>query len=162
MDDTARMPEDRAPAEIAIEIVDASLYMVIGTADRTGQPWASPVYFAHEGYRHYYWVSEAEAQHSRNLRDRREVGGVIFDSTTPINTGQGVYILGVAQELPAHECAEPIEVFSERVVGHGGDPWVLEDVTGDSRHRLYRATAEALYVLDEHDHRVEVQLPPPA
>lgn len=154
------MPDDRTPAEIATEIVDRSLYLVVGTADSSGQPWATPVYFAHRDYREYFWVSEPEAQHSRNLRDRREVGGVIFDSTTPINTGQGVYILGVGQELPAHECAEPIQIFSKRVVEHGGDPWVLEDVTGDARHRLYRATAEAVYVLDEHDHRVEVRLSP--
>ena len=152
------MPEERASAEIAREIVDRTLYVALATADSSGQPWASPVYFAHQDYREYFWVSEPEAQHSRNLRERREVSGVVFDSTAPINTGQGVYILGVAQELPAHECAEPIVMFSERVVGHGGDPWTLEDVTGSSRHRLYRATAEALYVLDEHDHRVQVRL----
>jgi hypothetical protein len=152
------MAEDRDPAEIAREIVDRSLYMVVATADRSGQPWASPVYFAPDGYRHYYWVSEPEAAHSRNLIERREVGIAIFDSGVPINTGQGVYILGVAQELPAHESADGIELFSRRAVGHGGEEWSLEDVTEPARHRLYRATAEALYVLDEHDQRVEVQL----
>jgi uncharacterized protein YhbP (UPF0306 family) len=152
------MPEERPPAEIAKEIVDASLYMVIGTADRTGQPWATPVFYSHAGYREYFWVSEAESQHSRNLRDRREVGGVIFDSTAKIGNGQGVYVLGVAQELPAHECADPIKLFSKRSRGHDGERWTLKDVTGDSPHRLYRATAEALYVLDEHDHRIEVRL----
>jgi nitroimidazol reductase NimA-like FMN-containing flavoprotein (pyridoxamine 5'-phosphate oxidase superfamily) len=159
---TARMTPDREPVEIAREIVDSSLYMVVGTADRSGQPWATPVYFAPEEYRHYYWVSRPEAQHSRNLVERREVGIVIFDSTVPINTGQGVYILAVAQELPAHECADPIQFFSERGVGHGGEAWSLEDVVEPAEHRLYRATAEAIYVLDEHDQRVEVRLPPPA
>ena len=27
-------------------IIDANLYMTLGTADETGRPWASPVYFA--------------------------------------------------------------------------------------------------------------------
>jgi nitroimidazol reductase NimA-like FMN-containing flavoprotein (pyridoxamine 5'-phosphate oxidase superfamily) len=156
------MAEDRDPADIAREIVDRNLYMVVATSDRSGQPWASPVYFAPNGYREYYWVSRPEAQHSRNLIERREVGIVIFDSTVPINSGQGVYILAVAQELPAHECAEPIKVFSARTEGHGGTSWNLEDVTEPAEHRLYRATAEAIYVLDEHDQRVEVRLPPPA
>jgi hypothetical protein len=43
-------------------------------------------------------------------------------------------------------------------VGHGGVEWSVDDVSPPARHRLYQATAEALYVLDEHDHRVEVSL----
>jgi nitroimidazol reductase NimA-like FMN-containing flavoprotein (pyridoxamine 5'-phosphate oxidase superfamily) len=142
----------------AREILDANLYMVVATADPSGQPWASPVYYAHSGYRELFWISQPDATHSVNLRDRREVGIVIFDSTVRIETGQGVYISGVAQELPAHETAEGIEIFSQRSVLHGGDEVTVEDVSPPARHRLYQATAEAHYVLDEHDHRVEVRL----
>jgi nitroimidazol reductase NimA-like FMN-containing flavoprotein (pyridoxamine 5'-phosphate oxidase superfamily) len=152
------MPEQREPAVIAKEIVDATLYMVLATADPSGQPWATPVYFAHRDYREFFWVSQPDATHSVNLRDRREVGIVIFDSTQPINTGAGVYISGVARELPAHETAEGLEVFSRRTVEHGAEAWTDEDVRPPARHRLYQATAEAAYVLDEHDHRVEVHL----
>jgi Pyridoxamine 5'-phosphate oxidase len=148
---------DRETA-LAREIIDRSLYMVIATADPSGQPWASPVYFAPSRYRDFFWVSEADATHSLNLRDRREVGIVIFDSAVPIGQGQGVYVLGVARELPAHETADGIEIFSKRSVGHGGSEWSVEDVSPPARHRLYQATAEAHYVLDEHDHRVEVSL----
>lgn len=151
------MPEEHDTAA-ARKIIDASLYMVVATADLSGQPWATPVYFAHRDYREFFWVSEPEATHSVNLRDRREVGIVIFDSSVPINRGQGVYISGVAQELPAHETAEGLEIFSARTAGHGGDEWSEEDIRPPSRHRLFQATAEATYVLDEHDHRVEVHL----
>jgi Pyridoxamine 5'-phosphate oxidase len=151
------MAEQHEAAE-ARKIIEASLYMVMATADPSGQPWASPVYFAHRNYRDFFWVSEPEATHSINLRDRREVGIVIFDSTAPINNGQGVYIGGVARELPAHETGEGIEIFSTRSVGHGGNEWSTEDVSPPARHRLYQATAEAVYVLDDHDHRVEVRL----
>ncbi|HEX3563458.1 MAG TPA: pyridoxamine 5'-phosphate oxidase family protein [Solirubrobacterales bacterium] len=142
----------------AREIIDGSLYMVVATADLSGQPWASPVYYAHSGYREFFWISQPDATHSVNLRDRREVGIVIFDSTVPVNTGQGVYISGVAQEVPAHEAAEGIEILSQRSLGHGGVELGAEDVSPPARHRLYQATAEAVYVLDEHDHRVEVNL----
>jgi uncharacterized protein YhbP (UPF0306 family) len=144
--------------ELAKSIIDQSLYMVLATSDRTGQPWASPVYFAHRDYREFFWISEPEATHSVNLRDRREVGGVIFDSTVPMGKGQGVYVLGVARELPAHETEEGIRIFSKRSRGHGGQRWGLNDVKPPAQHRLYQATAEALYVLDEHDHRVQVRL----
>jgi uncharacterized protein YhbP (UPF0306 family) len=151
------MNEDQEHA-VAREIIDNSLYMVVGTADQSGQPWASPVYYAAEGYRDFFWVSQPDASHSENLRERREVGIVIFDSSVPIGKGQGVYVLGVARELPAHETAEGIEIFSKRSKGHGGAEWSVEDVSPPARHRLYQATAEAIYVLDEHDHRVEVSL----
>jgi nitroimidazol reductase NimA-like FMN-containing flavoprotein (pyridoxamine 5'-phosphate oxidase superfamily) len=151
------MGEDAEVAR-AKQIIDANLYMVVATADRSGQPWASPVYFAHRDFRDFFWVSEPEATHSINLRDRREVGIVIFDSTAKLNTGQGVYISGVAQELPAHETLEGLEIFSARAASHGGEAWTEEDVRPPSRHRLFQATAEATYVLDEHDHRVEVRL----
>lgn len=137
-------------------IVDETLYMAVATADPSGQPWVSPVYFAHRDYREFFWVSQPEATHSVNLRDRREVGIVIFDSTVPINTGQGVYIAGVAQELPAHETADGLEIYSRRAAGHGGSEWTDEDVRPPARHRLYQATAEAIYALDEHDRRVEI------
>jgi nitroimidazol reductase NimA-like FMN-containing flavoprotein (pyridoxamine 5'-phosphate oxidase superfamily) len=152
------MNEERDWLSIGREIIDKSLYMVIATADDTGQPWASPVYFANSGYKDFFWISQPDATHSVNLRDRREVGIVIFDSTVPINTGQGVYVLGVARELPAHETAEGVEIYSKRSASHGGSELSVDDVSPPARHRLYQATAEAHYVLDEHDHRVEVSL----
>ena len=151
------MNDEHDLAALARKIVDERLYMVLATADRTGQPWASPVYFAHHEYRDFFWISEPDATHSINLRDRREVGIVIFDSTVPINTGQGLYVLGVARELPAHETDAGIEIFSERSAGHGGGELGVADVSPPARHRLYQATAEAHFVLDEHDHRVEVR-----
>jgi uncharacterized protein YhbP (UPF0306 family) len=151
------MNDDRDQA-VAREIIDQSLYMVVSTADRTGQPWASPVYYASSDYKDFFWVSEPDATHSENLRERREVGIVIFDSTVKIGKGQGVYVLGVARELPAHETVDGIKIYSKRSKGHGGTRWSVEDVSPPARHRLYQATAEAIYVLDEHDHRVEVSL----
>jgi Pyridoxamine 5'-phosphate oxidase len=151
------MNDEHDLAAVARKIVDERLYMVLATADRTGQPWASPVYFAHRDYRDFFWISQPDATHSINLRDRREVGIVIFDSTVPIDTGQGVYVLGVARELPAHETGAGVEIFSERSAGHDGGELTVDDVSPPARHRLYQATAEAHFVLDEHDHRVEVR-----
>jgi hypothetical protein len=145
-------------AELGKKIVDKALYMTIATADTSGQPWPTPVYFAHRDYRDFFWVSRPEATHSRNLRDRRELGIAIFDSRSKIGTGRAVYVLGIARELPGHEAAEGIEIFSSRSVEHGGAEWTPEDVREPAEHRLYQATAEATYVLDEHDQRVEVRL----
>jgi len=148
----------RDPTAAARAIVDANLYMVLGTADREGRPWAAPVYFAHAGYRDFFWVSSPDARHSRNIGSRSDVSVVIFDSSVPIGTGQGVYMSCSAQELTGGEREPAVETFSRRGVGHGGRPWSLADVEPPAAHRLYRATALEQYVLDEHDRRLGVVL----
>jgi hypothetical protein len=73
----------------ARSIIESNLYMVLGTADGSGQPWVSPVYYAAEGYTEFYWVSSPDATHSRNLAARPHIRIVVFDSQVPIDTGQG-------------------------------------------------------------------------
>jgi nitroimidazol reductase NimA-like FMN-containing flavoprotein (pyridoxamine 5'-phosphate oxidase superfamily) len=80
---------ERTPSDVARAIIDASLYMVIATADETGSPWVSPVYYANAGYGELFWVSSPEATHSRNIARRSDVGIVVFDTGAAIGTGQG-------------------------------------------------------------------------
>ena len=61
---------DRDPVAIAREILDTNRYMTLATADGDGRPWASPVWYAHEGYTDLLWVSRPGARHSRNLAVR--------------------------------------------------------------------------------------------
>src|SRR3989442_15804183 len=84
-------------------MINASRYRVLATADETGRPWASPVYFANSGYAEFFWVSAPEAAHSRNIAVRPQVSIVIFNSQVPIGAGQGVYMAAVAQEVPGAE-----------------------------------------------------------
>lgn len=42
---------------VARAIVDSNAYMTLATANEDGRPWASPVWYAHAGYREFYWVS---------------------------------------------------------------------------------------------------------
>ena len=95
---------------------DANLYMVLGTADRAGRPWASPVYYAHTDYREFLWVSKPEARHSRNLEAREAVSIVIFDSTVPINSGRAVYVSAAARRLDGDRAAAALAVYSRRGV----------------------------------------------
>jgi uncharacterized protein YhbP (UPF0306 family) len=146
---------------IARAIIDANLYMVLGTADETGRPWVSPVYYAAEGYTEFFWVSSPEATHSRNIAARPQVSIVVFDSQVPIGTGQGVYMSAVAGELEGDDLDRGIDIFSRRSVEHGGREWTLEDVRPSALYRLYRATASDHWVLDpagRPDHRTSVSV----
>ena len=139
-------------------IIDANLYMVLGTADRAGRPWASPVYYAHADYREFLWVSKPEARHSRNLEAREAVSIVIFDSTVPINSGRAVYVSAAARRLDGDRAAAALAVYSRRGVSHGGRVFSAGDVEPPARLRLYAATALDAFVLDENDERVPVAL----
>ena len=152
------MADELDLATSARAIVDANLYMVLGTADKDGNPWVSPVYYAPSAYREFYWVSRPETRHSRNLGDRPEVSIVVFDSSVPISTGRAVYMSAVARELAPDESAEGIEIFSQRVLAHGGREWTVDDVRAPSHLRLYRATAREVFFLGGDDRRVPVSL----
>jgi Pyridoxamine 5'-phosphate oxidase len=140
--------QDRDPAAQARAIIEANLYMVLATADGAGLPWATPVYYAPVAYRDFIWVSAPDARHSQNIQVRPDVGIVIFDSTVPISTGQGVYMSAVAREVDGDEVMDLLDVFSRRTVGHGGRPFTVADVGAASRLRLYTATALDHYVLE--------------
>ncbi|HEX2359192.1 MAG TPA: pyridoxamine 5'-phosphate oxidase family protein [Solirubrobacterales bacterium] len=66
---------------MARRIIDANRYMTVATANRSGRPWASPVYYAAVGYTQFLWVSDRDARHSRNLADRPELGIVIASAS---------------------------------------------------------------------------------
>jgi nitroimidazol reductase NimA-like FMN-containing flavoprotein (pyridoxamine 5'-phosphate oxidase superfamily) len=148
----------RDPAAVAREIIDANRYMTLATADGGGRPWASPVWYAHQGYTELYWVSRPDARHSRNLAVRPEVGIVIFDSTVPEGDGQAVYVEALAEELDGAERDQGIAIFSRRSEAGGATPWDVGDVSGSAPFRLYRARASAHFVLAADDRRLTVRL----
>lgn len=149
-------------AEQARHIIDANQYMVLATADADGQPWASPVWFAHHDYREFVWISAPDARHSSNIAARPRLAIVIFDSRIPIGAGQGVYLSCEAAVAPGAESERLLEVFNRRSVARGGRALAGSDVAGPSGPvRLYRAIATEAWMLakDGHaDHRVPVEL----
>ena len=148
----------RDPATVAREIIDANWYMTLATADGDGRPWASPVWYAHQGYTDLYWVSRPGARHSRNLAVRPEVGIVIFDSTVREGDGQAVYVEALAEELDGADRDEGIAILSHRSEAGGAARWGVADVSGPAPLRLYRARASAHFVLAANDRRLAVRL----
>jgi nitroimidazol reductase NimA-like FMN-containing flavoprotein (pyridoxamine 5'-phosphate oxidase superfamily) len=133
-------------AEHARVLLDANRYLTLGTVGLDGRPWASPVYFASDGERAFYWLSATGARHSRNLAERPQVSIVVFDSTVAPYHGRALYAVGEAHELSGDELERGLDVYpgpSDR----GGGPIARDEVTGPSAYRLYRATASEVWVL---------------
>jgi hypothetical protein len=130
---------------IARDIIDANLYMILGTADRDGAPWVSPVYFASADYTRFYWTSTLDATHSRNLAERPGLSIVIFDSQVPPYHGRAVYLSAIGVELDGDELDEGLAVYPGP--RPGATSLTREDVTAPAPYRLYRATASEHSIL---------------
>jgi Pyridoxamine 5'-phosphate oxidase/RibD C-terminal domain len=127
-------------------LIDANLYMTLGTADADGIPWVSPVYFAADDYAEFYWESATDATHSRNIAQRPRVSVVIFDSQVPTYHARAVYLSATATELAGRDLDRGLGIYPGSAT-RGATTVALEDVTAPSRYRLYRATVTEASVL---------------
>jgi hypothetical protein len=132
-------------AALARAIVDANKYMSLATADASGAPSVSPVYYTPPDYRQFLWVSSPEARHSHNIAVRPKVAIAIYDSTAGFGQAQAVYMDAEAGLVPDGEIEAVASVFSARFDD-------LTDFTGDmlrapAPFRLYRALVSEHSVL---------------
>jgi pyridoxamine 5'-phosphate oxidase-like protein len=147
---------------IARAIIDANRFMTLGTADRHGLGWVSPLWYASLDYREFLWVASVEASHSCNLAACPQVSIVIFDSQGPVDSGRRLNVSAVAEELTGTELERGIELFSRASEDQGARAWTPADVLPPAADRLYRATASELSVLgsSEGDNGVAVYTHP--
>ena len=127
-------------------LMDANLYVILGTANAQGAPWVSPVYYATADYAEIFWTSTLDAQHSRNIAQRAQLSMVIFDSTVPTYHGRAVYLSGTAAEMTGRDLDRGVEVYPGDP-RRGGSTLSIEDVIAPSPYRLYRATIIEAFVL---------------
>ncbi len=138
-------------AEEVRAILDANLYVTVGTADAEGRPWAAPVYFATADNVNLYWVSAPDARHSRNIAERAQVSLVVFDSQVPAYSGRAVYMVATATELSGTEMSgAELDRGVSIYPGHsarGAGRVTAADVSPPAAYRMYRATVSEHSVL---------------
>ena len=153
------MTDTEDPRALAEAIIQANEYLILATADETGTPWSSPVWFATADNREFFWVSSPTARHSRNLAVRPELAFSIFDSQQVPGTGRGVYVSAIAAEVPEDAIATGIAVFTDASRrARIEKEWTRADVEAPARHRLYRAEVGEVFVLSSRDERIKVRL----
>ena len=87
----------------------------------------SPVWYAPTEYREFFWVSDPEARHSRNIAARPQVAIVIFDSNEA-GGWKAVYVSATAGEVTGADVERGIELFNRRSVDRSLREWTAEDV----------------------------------
>ncbi len=133
-------------------IIERILYITIATVSKDGQPWNSPVYSAFDENYNFYWASDQNGQHSKNIAENNKVFLVIYDSTAPEGTGEGVYVQAKAYVLTGEDEIRNALKHLDGRVGKQKDPAtrVLE-FQGDSPRRVYKAVPEKFWMNDDGD-----------
>ena len=122
-------------AAMAREVIDTNPYLVLGTVDEHGHPRVTPVFFGHDGYRDFYWVSRPDTTHSTHVTERPTVTAVIYDSTVRVGHGRAVYLTGRAGRVPDAELDDRCRV-AFRDLG-GARPFAPAELSGSASLRLY-------------------------
>ena len=136
---------DDGIAAHARAIIDANLYLTLGTVDADGHPWTSPVYFSAAGDREFLWASATDALRSRHIAERPRVSVVVFDSTVAPYHGRAVYAVGEARELAGDDLDRAIASYPRPDTGATSVTRV--DVTAPEPYRLYRVRLSDMWVL---------------
>ena len=87
----------------AVKILKGMKYMTLATVCADGSPWNTPLAPTPSDDLIFRWGSSEDSTHSQNVRNEKRVFVVIYDSTAPEGTGEGVYMQGVAEELDEYE-----------------------------------------------------------
>lgn len=149
--------------EKAKSIIEKIIYITIATVSKDGKPWNSPVYSAYDKKFNFFWASWKENEHSKNVRNNNDVFLVIYDSTAPEGTGEGVYIKAKAQEL---NDPKEIEHALKYLYGRKNKmPRKVVEFLSDFPRRVYKAIPEKFWINTDGeisgnfiDKRVEVNL----
>ncbi len=153
----------------AAEIINNIFYITIASVSNDGQPWNSPVYSGFDQNLNFYWSSDKNGQHSKNVRDNGRIFLVIYDSTAPESTGEGVYIQAEAEELKRNDEIQEARRVTQIRKGQLDElsDKDYEKFTGTAVRRVYKAIPKRIWMNDVEidrnhkyirDTRVEVPL----
>lgn len=154
---------DHSPQEIAKKIINKIIYITIASVTKDGLPWNSPVYSAFDSEYNFYWRSNKESQHSKNIKENNNIFIAIYDSTVPWGEGRGVFIQAKAYEITNEdEIVNGLAVLDKRAGKTIGD---ASEYMNDNPRRVYKAVPEKIWINDGSkvngkyvDIRIEVNL----
>jgi nitroimidazol reductase NimA-like FMN-containing flavoprotein (pyridoxamine 5'-phosphate oxidase superfamily) len=136
--------------EKAKQIIADNIYCTIATADSSGTPWISPVFFAYDSEYNLYWISNKDSRHSTYIRENPKVAIVVFDSRAPEGQGDGVYFKAEAKEMGTpEELASAIQLMNNRATKEEFRVKSATEVSSSGVWRIYKATPSEISKLTD-------------
>lgn len=129
-------------------------YLVLGTADPSGSPWVTPLFFVADGPDTLFWVSSPDSRHSQNLTHRPVVAITLFDSDAPIGKAEALYLQATASLVDDAARPAAVVLLNSHLPPH--QHLDLADVGPGSNLRVYQASVHQHQVLIRGgDHRFD-------
>jgi hypothetical protein len=129
-------------------ILQTNRFCTLSTCSVAGWPWASPLLFAYDQNLQFYWSSATAALHSENLRGNQGRSAiVIYDSTATTGNVAGLFLTGIAREVPVARTAVAMALLFARLESRPSRS--ATDYLGDSPRRLYQFQPDAVWMTGE-------------
>jgi hypothetical protein len=127
---------------VAQRLLHASSLCAIATIGDDGSAYVNTAYFAFTPELDLVWVSESQAQHSRNIRERRTASVAVYDSgQTWGEPDRGIQLFGSAGEARRPDEAEA--VYAARFPGYDRESF--------RDYRFYLFHPERIKLFDERE-----------
>jgi general stress protein 26 len=145
----------------AARIIKAIEYITIATVDDSGRPWNTPVYSAFDPALNFYWASDSQSVHSANIVRNPNVFLVIYDSTVPAGTGEGVYMRAIALMLEDRDAIRSaLEVLDQRE----GGAHTPQQFLGEMPRRVFSARTTDVWINgdgEKNGHFIDIRIEVP-
>jgi len=131
----------------AKNIIKNNIYLTLGTVNKEGDGWVTPLFFAYDKKYNFYWISPKGSVHAKNSSRNPNSTIVIYDSQTPKWTGIAVWVRVTVEKLKIKtEIQDGLKCIFDRLK----EPvWPLEKVTGKAIYRAYRAIPNKFWITDD-------------
>lgn len=150
--------------ETARHILEKIQFATISTVTGAGDPWGTPVFYAHDGQGNLYWSSHPESVHSQNLAGSHKAFITIYNSKAREGEGTGLYMRALVETLDDQkEILHALELLGQR----RGRPFLHpEKFYGNGPQRIYKAAPQQCWINDADqdadgdfikDYKVEIQ-----
>ncbi|MBN1104947.1 MAG: pyridoxamine 5'-phosphate oxidase family protein [Deltaproteobacteria bacterium] len=151
------MPDQASPdagelKKLAEELIGAQTTMTLATV-RDCEAWAAPVYYAHRGFR-FYFFSDPSSRHIQEALENRQVSAAIFCQASSWREIRGTQMSGTVGHLsPGFEALAAIRTYLRKFpfTREFFDPTQkinLEAFASRFKVRLYVFRPSLLYYLD--------------
>ncbi|MFA7309326.1 MAG: pyridoxamine 5'-phosphate oxidase family protein [Candidatus Paceibacterota bacterium] len=135
------------------ELLDVSQYMTLATTGDNG-PWINPVYFSFDKTFTFYFLSQPESRHMRNITTHAAVACAIFDPRQEAaGKVRGVQLAGKAQWVPSAEARHAFDTYFTATTARTPVPprgGALAHVNETSDWRLAKVAADLIECFDEY------------
>lgn len=150
--------------KLAKEAFKNNQYMVIGSADKTGKAWVSPVTYAYDSDLNLYFVSHIRSRHCLNIAQNKEVSVAIFDSRQLIGDGVGLQMEGIAKRATITEVPKASLIYFKRTYPYARSVKAvnagLKKLLDANTYRFYKIAPQTIWMNDPNssvDERVEIK-----